>query len=91
MEPHFRKENRVISKRSAQAVQKHIPGCMKSTEEGNLLFLDHGWNGGIYDANIMINNALQFGLPMRFTGEILKACELAKNIYVLVSSAAMGW
>ena len=47
-----------LRKRSPRQFRKHIPGCMKITEEATQLLLDRGWNGGDYDMNVMINNAL---------------------------------
>ena len=68
----FVKENPVISKKITQAVQKAHSWMHENTEEATQLLLDRGWNGGDYDMNVMINNALQFGLSDEFTGESLK-------------------
>ena len=40
--------------------------------ERTQVLMDMGWNGGNYEMNIMINNALQFGLSDEFTGATLK-------------------
>ncbi len=44
----------------------------ENPEDATQLLLDRGWNGGDYDMNVMINNALQFGLSDEFTGDSLK-------------------
>ena len=61
-----------MRKRSPRLFRKHIPGCMKIRKMQHRLLLDRGWNGGDYDMNVMINNALQFGLSDEFTGDSLK-------------------
>ena len=43
-----------------------------NSSEATQVLMDMGWNGGNYDMNIMINNALQFGLSDEFTGDTLR-------------------
>ena len=68
----FVQENPVIAKKITQAVQKAHSWMHENPEDATQLLLDRGWNGGDYDMNVMINNALQFGLSDEFTGDSLK-------------------
>ena len=68
----FVKENPTIAKKVAQAVQKAHSYMRDNPEEATKVLMDMGWNGGNYEMNIMINNALQFGLSDEFTGDTLK-------------------
>lgn len=68
----FVKENPVISQKVVQAIQKAHSWMREHSDEATKVLMDKGWNGGNYEMNIMINNALQFGLSDKFTGESLK-------------------
>lgn len=68
----FVKENPTIAKKVAQAVQKAHSWMRDNSAEATQVLMDMGWNGGNYEMNIMINNALQFGLSDEFTGATLK-------------------
>ena len=68
----FVKENPVISKKIVQAIQKAHSWMRENSDEATQVLMDKGWNGGNYEMNIMINNALQFGLSDEFTGNSLK-------------------
>lgn len=68
----FVKENPVISKKVVQAIQKAHSWMRENPDEATTVLMDKGWNGGNYEMNIMINNALQFGLSDEFTGEALQ-------------------
>lgn len=68
----FVKENPTIAKKVAQAVQKAHSWMRDNSDEATKVLMDMGWNGGNYEMNIMINNALQFGLSDEFTGATLK-------------------
>ena len=68
----FVKENPTIAKKVAQAVQKAHSWMRDNSDEATKVLMDMGWNGGNYEMNIMINNALQFGLSDKFTGATLK-------------------
>lgn len=68
----FVKENPVIAKKTVQAIQKAHSWMRDNSDEATKVLMDMGWNGGNYEMNIMINNALQFGLSDEFTGEALK-------------------
>ncbi len=68
----FVKENPTIAKKAAQAVQKAHSWMRDNSSEATQVLMDMGWNGGNYDMNIMINNALQFGLSDEFTGDTLR-------------------
>lgn len=68
----FVKENPTIAKKVAQAVQKAHSWMRDNPAEATQVLMDMGWNGGNYEMNIMINNALQFGLSDEFTGATLK-------------------
>ena len=68
----FVKENPTIAKKVAQAVHKAHSWMRDNPEEATKVLMDMGWNGGNYEMNIMINNALQFGLSDEFTGATLK-------------------
>lgn len=63
----FTQENPVISKKIVQAVQKAHAYMRDSVEEATQMLIDEGLNGGNYEMNVMINNALQFGLDQDFT------------------------
>ena len=68
----FVQENPVHTKKIVQAVQKAHSWMRENPEEATTLLLDRGWNGGDYDMNVMINNALQFGVAEAFTGKALE-------------------
>ena len=68
----FVQENPVHTKKIVQAVQKAHAWMRENPEEATTLLLDRGWNGGDYDMNVMINNALQFGVAEAFTGKALE-------------------
>ena len=68
----FVQENPVHAKKIVQAVQKAHAWMRENTEDATQMLLDMGWNGGDYDMNIMINNALQFGLADEFTAVSLR-------------------
>ena len=68
----FVQENPTIAKKIVQAVQKAHAWMRENPEEATTLLLDRGWNGGDYDMNVMINNALQFGLADDFTAVSLE-------------------
>lgn len=68
----FVQENPTIAKKITQAVQKAHSWMRENPEEATQLLLDRGWNGGDFDMNVMINNALQFGLSDEYTGASLK-------------------
>ena len=68
----FVQENPVHTKKIVQAVQKAHSWMRENPEEATTLLLDRGWNGGDYDMNVMINNALQFGVVEAFTGKALE-------------------
>ena len=66
------KENPVHAKKIVQAVQKAHSWMRENIEEATTRLLERGWNGGDYDMNVMINNALQFGVAEDFTGKALE-------------------
>lgn len=68
----FTQENPVISKKIVQAVQKAHAYMRDNVEEATQMLIDEGLNGGNYEMNVMINNALQFGLDQDFTEVSLK-------------------
>ena len=68
----FVQENPTIAKKITQAVQKAHSWMRENPDEATKLLLDRGWNGGDFDMNVMINNALQFGLSDECTGASLK-------------------
>ena len=68
----FVQENPVHAKKIVQAVQKAHAWMRENTEDATQMLLDMGWNGGDYDMNVMINNALQFGLADEFTAVSLR-------------------
>ena len=72
MNGQFVRENPTIAKKVAQAVQKAHSWMRDNSAEATQVLMDMGWNGGNYEMNIMINNALQFGLSDEFTGATLK-------------------
>ena len=72
MNGQFVRENPTIAKKVAQAVQKAHSWMRDNSAEATRVLMDMGWNGGNYEMNIMINNALQFGLSDEFTGATLK-------------------
>ena len=72
MNGQFVRENPTIAKKVAQAVQKAHSWMRDKSAEATQVLMDMGWNGGNYEMNIMINNALQFGLSDEFTGATLK-------------------
>ena len=72
MSGQFVQENPTIAKKVAQAVQKAHSWMRDNSAEATQVLMDMGWNGGNYEMNIMINNALQFGLSDEFTGATLK-------------------
>ncbi len=64
-ESHHRQEGRAGRAEGAQLDARQL-------REATQVLMDMGWNGGNYEMNIMINNALQFGLSDEFTGATLK-------------------
>ena len=68
----FVQENPTIAKKITQAIQKALSWMRETPDEATKLLLDRGWNGGDFDMNVMINNALQFGLSDECTGASLK-------------------
>ena len=68
----FVQENPVHAKKIVQAVQKAHAWMRENTEDATQMLLDMGWNGGSYEMNVMINNALQFGLADDFTAVSLR-------------------
>ena len=68
----FVQENPTIAKKITQAIQKAHSWMRENPDEATKLLLDRGWNGGDFDMNVMINNALQFGLSDECTGASLK-------------------
>ena len=68
----FVQENPTIAKKIPQAIQKAHSWMRENPDEATKLLLDRGWNGGDFDMNVMINNALQFGLSDECTGASLK-------------------
>ena len=72
MNGQFVRENPTIAKKVTQAVQKAHSWMRDNSAEATQVLMDMGWNGGNYEMNIMINNALQFGLSDEFTGATLK-------------------
>lgn len=68
----FVQENPTISKKIVQAVQKAHSWMRENPDQATTLLLERGWNGGDYDMNVMINNALQFGLSQEATGTSLR-------------------
>lgn len=68
----FTQENPVISKKIVQAVQKAHAYMRDNCEDATQMLMDQGWNGGNYEMNVMLNNALQFGLDQDFTAKSLK-------------------
>ena len=68
MNGQFVRENPTIARKVAQAVQKAHSWMRDNSAEATQVLMDMGWNGGNYEMNIMINNALQFGLSDEFTG-----------------------
>ena len=68
----FVQENPVHAKKIVQAVQKAHAWMRENTEDATQMLLDMGWTGGSYEMNVMINNALQFGLADDFTAVSLR-------------------
>lgn len=68
----FVQENPTIAKKITQVIQKAHSWMRENPDEATKLLLDRGWNGGDFDMNVMINNALQFGLSDECTGASLK-------------------
>lgn len=69
----FVKENPVISKKIASAVQKAHSWMRENPEEATQMLIDEGLNSEDYDMNVVLNNSLQFGLGSDFTEKGLRA------------------
>ncbi|MGP1454288.1 MAG: ABC transporter substrate-binding protein [Treponema sp.] len=67
----FVKQNPVISKKIAQAVQKAHSYMRENPEEATKMLIKQGWNSGDYEMNVMLNNSLQFGVSDVRTQETL--------------------
>lgn len=67
MNANFVKENPTIAKKVVQAIQKAHSWMRDNGAEATQYLLDHTWNKGDYDMNVMINDSLQFGTTDAFT------------------------
>lgn len=63
----FLEENPTICKKLVQAIQKAHAWMRENPEEATEIMLAEGWNNGDLEMNVMINEALQFGLSDEFT------------------------
>lgn len=63
----FVKENPVISKKIAQAVQKAHSWMRENPEEATEMLIEAGLNSEDVEMNTLLNNSLQFGLSDEFT------------------------
>ena len=69
----FVKENPVISRKIAGAVQKAHSWMRENPDEATQMLIDEGLNSEDFDMNVKLNNSLQFGLSTDFTEAGLRA------------------
>ena len=69
----FVKENPVISRMIAGAVQKAHSWMRENPDEATQMLIDEGLNSEDFDMNVKLNNSLQFGLSTDFTEAGLRA------------------